>query len=276
MAKKDCELCCKAARMFCESDQASLCWECDEKVHAANFLVAKHSRTLLCHVCRSPTPWRAAGPRLGPTVSVCHACALQGETPPPDGNEDASDSRERESEIDGEVIYSDSEGDEEEEEEEEEEEDEDEEEMEEDGENQVVPWSAAVFDSPPPQASSSGSDENVSISASSSKRSRENYPHESSEDEEGCCSSQDTYSKLLCTAESAVEESPGGFSRPLKTRRTGTPPPAEASGEPSPAEGTPAIVEKLRRFQREIGAEGAAAADTATIVLSLSKFTRDE
>nr|POE89636.1 b-box zinc finger protein 32 [Quercus suber] len=71
---KGCELCWKAARMYCESDEASLCWDCDEKVHGANFLVARHERTLLCQVCRSLTPWKSSGPKLCPTVSVCEAC----------------------------------------------------------------------------------------------------------------------------------------------------------------------------------------------------------
>ena len=55
---KKCELCNSLAKMHCDSDQASLCWDCDAKVHAANFLVAKHSRTLLCHLCQSFTPWK--------------------------------------------------------------------------------------------------------------------------------------------------------------------------------------------------------------------------
>lgn len=71
---RECELCGKMARMYCESDQASLCWDCDEKVHGANFLVAKHLRSLLCHICLSPTPWKASGPRSTPTVSVCESC----------------------------------------------------------------------------------------------------------------------------------------------------------------------------------------------------------
>ncbi|KAF2574833.1 hypothetical protein F2Q70_00004951 [Brassica cretica] len=74
MAKKKCELCDRVARMFCESDQASLCWDCDGKVHGANFLVAKHTRCLLCNVCQSPTPWKASGLRFGPTVSICESC----------------------------------------------------------------------------------------------------------------------------------------------------------------------------------------------------------
>ncbi|KAL4347120.1 hypothetical protein GQ457_17G024250 [Hibiscus cannabinus] len=36
---KSCELCMSAATTYCESDQASLCWHCDAKVHGANFLV---------------------------------------------------------------------------------------------------------------------------------------------------------------------------------------------------------------------------------------------
>jgi hypothetical protein len=71
---KRCELCDSLAKMYCESDQASLCWDCDANVHSANFLVAKHSRTLLCHVCQSLTPWTGTGPKLGPTLSVCDNC----------------------------------------------------------------------------------------------------------------------------------------------------------------------------------------------------------
>ncbi|KAF3782294.1 putative zinc finger protein CONSTANS-LIKE 11 [Nymphaea thermarum] len=71
---KECELCQRPARMYCESDQASLCWTCDANVHSANFLVARHTRSLLCQACQAPTPWRAAGARLGPTVSVCQKC----------------------------------------------------------------------------------------------------------------------------------------------------------------------------------------------------------
>nr|GMC78749.1 zinc finger protein CONSTANS-LIKE 2-like [Ipomoea batatas] len=67
---KKCELCKSAARVFCDSDQANLCWDCDARVHSANFLVAKHSRTLLCQACQSQTPWTGSGPKLGPTVSL--------------------------------------------------------------------------------------------------------------------------------------------------------------------------------------------------------------
>ncbi|XP_055808158.1 zinc finger protein CONSTANS-like [Solanum dulcamara] len=75
MKKKNCELCVKnKAKMYCESDQASLCWDCDWKVHSANFLVAKHSRNLLCHSCQNQTPWSASGPKLSPTLTLCNSC----------------------------------------------------------------------------------------------------------------------------------------------------------------------------------------------------------
>ncbi|XP_016515892.2 uncharacterized protein LOC107832542 [Nicotiana tabacum] len=70
----NCELCNGFARIYCESDQANLCWDCDAKVHSANFLVARHSRSLLCHVCQSPTAWSAAGAKVGRTISVCERC----------------------------------------------------------------------------------------------------------------------------------------------------------------------------------------------------------
>ncbi|XP_022723735.1 uncharacterized protein LOC111280525 [Durio zibethinus] len=74
MKMKKCELCNFVAKIYCESDQAILCWDCDSRVHGANFLVAKHLRALLCHLCQSPTPWNGSGPKLGPTVSVCDNC----------------------------------------------------------------------------------------------------------------------------------------------------------------------------------------------------------
>ncbi|XP_041992356.1 B-box zinc finger protein 32-like [Salvia splendens] len=73
--KKTCELCKQAARIHCESDQAILCWDCDAKVHSANFLVARHSRNLLCRVCQSPTSWSSPGSKLSPTYSSCRKCA---------------------------------------------------------------------------------------------------------------------------------------------------------------------------------------------------------
>ncbi|KAG6754768.1 hypothetical protein POTOM_040562 [Populus tomentosa] len=53
---KRCELCDSLAKVYCESDQANLCWDCDANVHSANFLVAKHSRSLLFPWSSTPPP----------------------------------------------------------------------------------------------------------------------------------------------------------------------------------------------------------------------------
>ncbi|KAF4346514.1 hypothetical protein G4B88_001092 [Cannabis sativa] len=136
---KDCELCGLRARMYCESDQASLCWDCDEKVHGANFLVAKHSRSLLCHVCNFPTPWMASGAKLTPTVSVCESCVdfhnrkfEQGRGDESGGGNDEDEDEEdteNETDISDEDDYNDGVF------------SLNEDEIDEEGENQVVPWS---------------------------------------------------------------------------------------------------------------------------------------
>ncbi|XP_075513978.1 uncharacterized protein LOC142549099 [Primulina tabacum] len=71
---KRCELCELKAAIYCGSDKASLCWGCDARVHSANFLVARHSRYLLCGLCRSLTTWAATGAVLSPTMAVCEKC----------------------------------------------------------------------------------------------------------------------------------------------------------------------------------------------------------
>ncbi|CAI0431173.1 unnamed protein product [Linum tenue] len=126
---KKCELCDSPARMYCESDQASLCWDCDGKVHGANFLVAKHTRTLLCHECQSPTPWTGSGSRLAPTISLCEGCAATNDSTSSrnDENEDGDDDDDDEDDGGG------GDGD--------------------DGENQVVPWSTTA---PPENTTASG------------------------------------------------------------------------------------------------------------------------
>lgn len=160
---RDCELCGKIARIYCESDEARLCWDCDEKVHGANFLVAKHLRSLFCLVCQSPTPWKASGRRLTPTVSVCVNCTEchgnKGESLV-GGNDEV---REEEDDDNHEADIFDSDDDEIEE-------DEDSNEDDEDGENQVVPWSCSP--PPPPAAASSSSSEEDEFLTS--KRMREN------------------------------------------------------------------------------------------------------
>ncbi|XP_027163505.1 uncharacterized transcriptional regulatory protein TBS1-like isoform X1 [Coffea eugenioides] len=161
---KKCELCNSTAKMYCDSDQASLCWDCDARVHTANFLVAKHLRTLLCHACQSPTPWTASGPKLGPTVSVCQACAnrtsssIDGDHDPEnnrddndeDDDEDDADSEDEDDQDDNDDgDSSDDSGDED------------------DGDNQVVPLSSTPL--PPPLISSSSSSED-SLRRSSRRR----------------------------------------------------------------------------------------------------------
>ncbi|KAF3775043.1 B-box zinc finger protein 32 [Nymphaea thermarum] len=148
---KECELCKKPARIHCESDQASLCLACDAKVHSANFLVARHSRTLLCQSCQAPTPWRAAGARLVPVISVCLKCVGRCRGEPASDLE--VDSRERMIAGEGDEEETDD-GDEDDVEAEEVEEQEEDER--EDGENQVVPWTSSLSG---PAASPSSGDE---------------------------------------------------------------------------------------------------------------------
>jgi len=157
---KKCELCKVQARAYCESDQASLCWDCDAKVHGANFLVARHSRTLLCHACQSQTPWKASGAKLGHTVSVCDRCVGNKEEvrESQGGNEDDDDDDDDDDDgddhdVDDVVDDDDDDGG-----------------VEEEGDNQVVPWSTMT---PPPAASSSSSEEEP-VRVSSLKRTREN------------------------------------------------------------------------------------------------------
>ncbi|XP_022720986.1 B-box zinc finger protein 32-like [Durio zibethinus] len=50
---KLCELCKEEAFVYCWADAAFLCWNCDYKVHHANFLVARHLRHILCTKCKS-------------------------------------------------------------------------------------------------------------------------------------------------------------------------------------------------------------------------------
>ncbi|RRT85119.1 hypothetical protein B296_00004621 [Ensete ventricosum] len=163
MGVKQCELCDRSARMHCESDQASLCWECDAKVHAANFLVARHSRWLLCQSCQSPTPWRAEGARPGHAISTCERCAAGCGT---EGRMDRGADGGR----GGVGVAEEDEGEGEGEEADEEPEDDG---VDEEGENQVVPWSMT----PPPVSSSSSSEEEAGRRESGGgflKRTREN------------------------------------------------------------------------------------------------------
>ncbi|KAJ8549660.1 hypothetical protein K7X08_033367 [Anisodus acutangulus] len=144
---KKCELCSSIARVFCESDQASLCWDCDARVHTANFLVAKHSRILLCNSCQSLTPWTGSGSKLDPIVSVCQTC-FQG------NNNDEAD------------LDDHNDTEEEEDDDEDDDDDDDNDDGSSDGDNQVVPLSSSTTDNqsrhPSLASSSSSSEESTS------------------------------------------------------------------------------------------------------------------
>ncbi|KAM1000929.1 hypothetical protein ACFX2I_007509 [Malus domestica] len=144
---KECELCGVRARVHCEADQARLCWDCDGKIHGANFLVAKHPRSLLCHGCQSLTPWTGSGSKLTPTVSVCETCV-----------ERRGSKFERRAEVQESEAEND--GDDDDEEREVEDGDDDCDESDDDA-NQVVPWSCCSYTAaePPPVAGCSSSKE---------------------------------------------------------------------------------------------------------------------
>ncbi|XP_044497683.1 zinc finger protein CONSTANS-LIKE 4-like [Mangifera indica] len=155
---KKCELCESPAKMYCESDEASLCWDCDAKVHGANFLVAKHSRTLLCHLCQSPTPWNGSGPKLGPTISACNVCV--GDSGRMEKGKNGEIMGNDEDDLDGKDENDDKDEDEDEDENDEEDiDDMGDENEDDDEENQVVPWSSP----PPPPVSSSLTSEIVQV-----------------------------------------------------------------------------------------------------------------
>ncbi|XP_077243350.1 uncharacterized protein LOC143883913 [Tasmannia lanceolata] len=254
---KECELCDYPARMFCESDQASLCWDCDAKVHGANFLVERHSRNLLCQVCQSPTPWKASGSKLTPTVSICERC---------NGRQERTEAGRED------------EGEEEEEDDDEDDDDDDdvgeEEEEEEDGDNQVVPWSST----PPPVASPSSSEESTSLLycdgeasmgttiALSSKRMRENADL-NYQDDLGCSSSR--------PRTSAEDETISfGHFKPLKDRKTTEMIRSSIEAEtPVSDYSRSALIGSLKRFQQEkifSGEKGVASA-----ILDICKLSKD-
>ncbi|XP_062170766.1 zinc finger protein CONSTANS-like isoform X2 [Alnus glutinosa] len=264
---KGCELCGNAARMYCEADQASLCWGCDEKVHCANFLVARHSRSLLCHVCQSPTTWNASGPKLTLTVSVCDGCVESHRRPICNGEDEAvvlSDDGGHDDDDEDEGDYSFGEY---EDEDEDEDEGEDEDENEDgEGENQVVPWSSTSSEPPPPPASSSGSEEDEeepSTAISTLKRTREHTDLDS-DDEIGCSSS------IMASGALASEEaSYSGSTRATKQRRIADANKPERLPEESRST---AIISSLRRLQNDRIVDDD---DAAATVLGICKLSRD-
>ncbi|KAK6134844.1 hypothetical protein DH2020_031433 [Rehmannia glutinosa] len=219
------------ARIHCESDQASLCWDCDAKVHSANFLVARHSRNLLCHVCQSPTPWSASGSRLGPTVSVCQKCV---------GGGICDQSGEQyEEELAAEELV----------------------------ENQVVPWSPPP---PAPESSSSSGDEesvgdddmvvsrkrrrlqiastdelsdDENESSSSHSNIRKSPPYSAEEVAEEEASSVESLSRRIATSQQKIRKTDSG---PVGVYESG-------------------ILEALRRFHQEETGSGAEMQELCTL-----------
>nr|ARU77865.1 B-box zinc finger protein 26 [Solanum tuberosum] len=226
----NCELCDKnKSMMYCESDQARLCWDCDSKVHSANFLVAKHSRNLLCHSCQNSTPWTASGPKLSPTFSVCNSClenpntaAVRLQDPIEEIGERIEENYQTETDNDedeDEYGSTDSEID-----------DDDEDEDEEDG-NQVVPLSSSPlsnFSPPSPvrSVSSSGSYGDLSAAGDSGGGGGATVAVNSSPwkrvRESDCLHFEDeeAYSSSLLLEENKGTTSSIGFLRPMKVLRT--------------------------------------------------------
>ncbi|PRQ31512.1 putative transcription factor interactor and regulator Znf-B family [Rosa chinensis] len=237
---KECELCGVRARMYCEADRASLCWDCDEKVHGANFLVAKHPRVLLCHVCQSQTPWTSCGAKLTPTVSVCQSCV--GSCRKIDLNEEQESEAENEEEE--EDYYDD-----------EDEEDDDVEDEEEEDENQVVPWSCCSYSPAQRPPAVSGSDSEAEISVS--KRLRENVDVDYSDDEVGF----DGTSSF------------GGSMRPLKRPKVGEEKNGDGDDGGESEWRATAIMSSIQKLEKEV-INGAGNASTA--VLRICKLSRDE
>ncbi|KAK9281470.1 hypothetical protein L1049_004391 [Liquidambar formosana] len=74
MKARVCELCTGEAALFCASDSAFLCWDCDARVHEANFLVARHVRQTVCSKCKGFDGNRISGVGFGPSRPVCRSC----------------------------------------------------------------------------------------------------------------------------------------------------------------------------------------------------------
>lgn len=72
--EKKCELCGDRATLYCAADDANVCWSCDAKVHSANFLVARHARSVLCGRCCQETDCKTSGPHPSPLSRLCPRC----------------------------------------------------------------------------------------------------------------------------------------------------------------------------------------------------------
>lgn len=72
-----CELCRGRASLYCASDSAFLCLDCDAKVHEANFLVARHVRRMLCRACDRFDGNVVSGVGSRPVQSLCRSCEAE-------------------------------------------------------------------------------------------------------------------------------------------------------------------------------------------------------
>ncbi|KAL6538227.1 hypothetical protein OROGR_012215 [Orobanche gracilis] len=72
MAEPLCE-CCSVSKalVYCKSDSAALCLECDNYVHSPNALSRRHQRSLICDACVSQA---AVSRCLDENLSLCQAC----------------------------------------------------------------------------------------------------------------------------------------------------------------------------------------------------------
>ncbi|XP_011033038.1 PREDICTED: B-box zinc finger protein 32-like [Populus euphratica] len=75
MAVKVCELCQREAVLYCDSDAAFLCFECDSNVHNANFVVSRHLRRVICSACNSLTGSSITGTAPSLRRVTCLSCS---------------------------------------------------------------------------------------------------------------------------------------------------------------------------------------------------------
>ncbi|XP_043712120.1 B-box zinc finger protein 32-like [Telopea speciosissima] len=74
MKPRVCELCNGEVSLYCSSDSAFLCWDCDARVHEANFLVARHVRRTVCSKCKDFDGNHISGVGFRPVSSICQLC----------------------------------------------------------------------------------------------------------------------------------------------------------------------------------------------------------
>nr|QTY32144.1 BBX transcription factor [Oxybasis rubra] len=73
--EKTCEFCgASGAVVYCQADAALLCLSCDSKVHSANALFGRHSRSLLCDSCKENPAYVRCMDHL---MLLCQECESQ-------------------------------------------------------------------------------------------------------------------------------------------------------------------------------------------------------